>query len=197
VPDFAQGIQIPRGRKQVLEIFFAGVIGQDKGVGILIEALSKLNEITPDWNCVLSGDGAIKFYEELASNKGISSKVTFTGWVPPERIHAFMASADVVVLPSRGEGLPLSLIEGACAGAALIATDVGAVRDVLVESVNGIIVDPEPLGIALALARLVNDRNELRRFQSGSRQVYLARFTVEEMAARLFCIYREITQRVD
>jgi glycosyltransferase involved in cell wall biosynthesis len=191
VADTAEGAAIPRPADGHLTILAAGKVGAGKGTDILLDGLSRL-EGSAAWSCTIAGDGEVAAFEAAARQRGLSAKVSFTGWVAVETVHALMRQADVVALPSRGEGLPVSLLEGACAGAALIATDVGAVRDVLHDGVNGLIVTPDAASLACALARLAADPGELAAMQSASRRIYEERFRVETMVDGIVAAYRAI-----
>jgi glycosyltransferase involved in cell wall biosynthesis len=95
-----------------------------------------------------------------------------------------------VVLPSRNEVLPVCLLEGACAGAALVATPVGSVPDVLHEGENGLLIRPDdPGNIAEALALLIADTGRRETFRKASRAIYKDRFGLESMVAALKSIY--------
>jgi glycosyltransferase involved in cell wall biosynthesis len=107
---------------------------------VLIPALARLRQTTDTWHCTVAGNGDVQHFTQMASEAGLDEKMTFTGWIEANDMLALMRRSDVVVLPSRTEALPLSLIEGACAGAALVATDVGNVRDIVHEGTNGILV---------------------------------------------------------
>jgi glycosyltransferase involved in cell wall biosynthesis len=90
----------------------------------------------------------------------LSSTVLFLGF--KEDVRPFLAAADIFVLPSRTEGLPFSLLEAMSSGLACVATDVGAVGEVISDGVDGLIVPPEsPMALAEAIRRLLCDA-ELR-----------------------------------
>lgn len=191
-PDFAQGAEIPRPPAAHLRILFAGEVAPRKGADVLIDALGDLEARMPEWRCVVAGHGDLDHYRDLAEARGAAEKITMTGWLSADRLHAEMCAADVVVLPSRFEGLPVCLIEGACAGAALLATDEGATRDILRDGENGRILPLDAEAFARALEHLHGARDELAAMQSASRRVYESGFTIEAMAAGLVAIYEDM-----
>ena len=154
-----------------------------------------LDRAAPPWRCVAAGNGEVARFAALAEQAGLADRVTFTGWLAADAMHDCMRRADIVVLPSRTEALPLSLIEGACAGAALVATDVGNVRDIVEDGVNGILVAREPDAIADALRGLLDDPARLRAMQAASRDIYRARFTLTAFADRLRAVYLQTAGR--
>lgn len=191
ISDFAGDSVVPKTERPVVEILFAGLLTENKGVHLLIPALAAFDRRFPAWRCTVAGNGEVARFAAMARDAGLEGKITFTGWIAADAVHEHMRRADIVVLPSRTEALPLSLIEGACAGAALIATAVGNVGDIVENGVNGIVVARTPEAIAAALVALAADRAQLRRMQSASRAIYRRRFTLPDFADRLRDAYRQ------
>lgn len=191
-PDFGKGASVPRAPASVTHLLFAGEVAPRKGVDVLVRALAALEARTPAWRCVIAGHGDLPRYRGEARDKGIADKIVMTGWLSADRLHEEMRAADVIVLPSRFEGLPVCLIEGACAGAALVATDEGATRDILHHGENGFIVPLDAEAIADTLAGLRDDPATLAAMQAASRRIYEGGFTIDAMASGLATVYREL-----
>lgn len=188
-PDM-EGMSGPsRRRSPALRLIFAGELHFRKGLDVLLETLAMLNKRHREWTCIIAGNGAIEPYCETAKRLGIAEQTSFVGWVSPEQLHRLMQQSDVVVLPSRGEGLPLCLVEGAAAGAAMVATDEGATREVLHDGVNGIIAPLDPTAMSDALCTLADDRDRLESMQSASRAIYLQHFGLDQMIHALHSVY--------
>ena len=109
------------------------------------------------------------------------------------RVPQLLAQTGVFVLCSRYEGLPLSIIEAMCAGLPIVATDVGGVRELVEEGVNGFLV---PAGNQAALTdrldRLQSDTALRVRMGLASRARYLSGFGVANMAAAVADRYRDM-----
>lgn len=192
VADFAPDAPEPRGEDEPVRLLFAGNLTDAKGASVLLRALSLLPGDLPPWRAVLAGTGDVAGFRDRAAQAGLSDRVEFTGWVTRDTILPLYRQADIVVLPSRNEVLPVCLLEGACAGAALVATPVGSVPDVLHEGRNGLTIKPDdPEGLAGALARLIGDRPQREAFRVASRAIYLERFRLETMIEALDAVYRK------
>jgi glycosyltransferase involved in cell wall biosynthesis len=191
VPDFAAGHDRVSNLDEPLRIAFAGAVGTRKGVDLLVEAL-KLMGREVDWSCVIAGDGDVEPFRTALAEAGLADRVQFPGWVSSEAIHQYMLHADVVVLPSRAEALPVSLIEGAAAGAALVCSNAGASAEIVEDGVSGYVVPTEAEPLAEALTRLANDRALLARMQAEARARYLERFTVDRMSEGLGRVYSAV-----
>jgi glycosyltransferase involved in cell wall biosynthesis len=189
VPDFA-GPRPPARPPAVARLLFAGAVGERKGVDLLVEALTALAN-RQDWTCQIAGDGDAAPYQQAVMAAGLADRVKFLGWVSSERIQALLQESDVVLLPSRAEALPVSLIEGAAAGCALVCTDVGSTREI-VDDTCGAIVEPTSQSLATALARLLDDRPLLTRMGEGARARYLERFAIDRMISAYNDIYLRV-----
>ncbi len=194
IADFAAGEAAPKSAADRVRIAFVGKVGDHKGVPLLVEALARLDG-DDRWECVVAGDGEVERCAALAREVGLAQRIRFAGWCSPEAVHRLLLASDVVVLPSLSENMPLSLIEGACAGAALIATRVGETPDVVHDGINGFMVSRDAAAVAAAITALLDDRVLLARMQAASRALYEDRFTLDAMARRLEAVYREAAGR--
>lgn len=118
-----------------------------------------------DARLVLFGDGALRsVLQQLAQRMEIGARVHFAGWeMDRARIYSDL---DLVCLSSLNEGTPVALIEAMAAGLSVVATDVGGVRDVVVDGVDGELVPSGNVeAFAAALGRVVagSGLNEARR----------------------------------
>ena len=107
--------------------------------------------------------------QRQAREMGVSEKIIFAGF--REDIPQFLNAADIFLLPSLNEGLPLSLLEAATYGLPIIATDVGGIPEIITDRVMGLLIPPQsPQAIAAAIRMLVLDqplRGELGRNAAG------------------------------
>ncbi len=105
---------------------------------------------------------------------------------------ALLTAADIVVLPSHQEGLPVVLMEAVSVGATIVATSVGGVPQVITDGVNGLLVPPgDPGALADALERLVHDP-DLRRRLGQAAAAEQATFDVARASREIGDIYREL-----
>jgi glycosyltransferase involved in cell wall biosynthesis len=125
-------------------ILSLGRLHHYKGIDILLKAFQRFQKVQPDLTLVLAGEGREK--EALmtqAKELGISDKVLFTGAVFGEEKSWLMHNCRFFVQPSRAEGMPLTLLEAMAHGKASIGTNISGVRELLKDSVNGLMIEPE------------------------------------------------------
>ena len=175
------------------EGFIVGSLGrleEQKGFDILLRSLTEL----PDVTAVVVGDGSgrqglIEFSESL----GISDRVVFPGWSDRARDH--LTTFDVFVLPSRGEALPLSILEAMFAGLPVVAADVGGIGEAVVDGETGSLVPPnDPIALAGAIRELLADPARRRDMGRRARDRAHQRFTAEAMAAQFEVLYDELAR---
>ncbi|MGE3645526.1 MAG: glycosyltransferase family 4 protein [Beijerinckiaceae bacterium] len=189
IPDIGMEAVVPRPARDTAHIVFSGEVGLRKGVDILVEGLAVIGPDAPAWRCTIAGNGDLDVWKTRVAEAGLQDKVTFTGWVAIETVHDLMRDADIVVLPSRAEALPLSLIEGTSAGAALVACDTGAVREVVIDGLNGMIVPRDGKALAQTLRTLLDDPVMRARMQSASRSLFLQEFHMQRFVAGMLAVY--------
>jgi glycosyltransferase involved in cell wall biosynthesis len=170
------------GGGDATHILFLGRIGDRKGVPQLGEALFRMKDL-PGWRATIAGDGHVDAAKAKATEYGLTERVDLPGWVGPDRVAELIASADILVLPSFSENLPVSIIEAMAAGVAVVATPVGAVEDIVTNEETGLLVPAGDVdALASALTRLVADPALRRRLGAAGLAVHRARLDLVPFA---------------
>jgi len=185
---------IPARAQVVISV---GRLSPVKGHRVLVEALALPAGQAP--HLLLVGEGPERpALGALARRLGVCDRVHFAGRRERGEVAALLHLAQVFVLPSYYEGFGLALLEAQAAGLAVVATDVGGVREVLAGGRTGLLVplgDPEAL--AEAVGRVLTDRALAGRLAREGRQRVVQEFPVERMVERYRAVYRralELTQ---
>ena len=163
-----------------------------KGHRHAIDALARLADRHPGVHLAIGGRGHLR--DELtaqARDLGISERVHLLGLRTD--VPAILAAADVFVLPSLSEGLPLALLEAMFSGCPIVATNVGEVSAVLEHGQAGVIVEPgDPEALAAAIDRLLGDREAAGALGSRAAARALTEFDATRMLQRYFDIYKAV-----
>jgi glycosyltransferase involved in cell wall biosynthesis len=159
-----------------------------KGHRFLLEAARSL----PDARFVFAGDGPERgALERMSADLAISSRVTFLGHRGD--VSELLACADVVVLPSLAEGLPLAVLEAMAARRAVVATAVGDVTDAIRTGETGIVVEPgNSAALATAIHSVLADRELAARLGNAAAAHGRQHFAAAEMIARVTGVYDEL-----
>ena len=182
-----------RGRR----ILFVGDLAPAKGADDLLQAVAQLSPDQRDGLRVrIVGGGDPKRREQLdqlAHTLDVSSCVELAGPLAPAEVRREYRAADVFVLPSHGEGMPISLLEAMAAGLPSIVSDVGAVREVLQDGREGCLVPAgAPAVLAQRIALLLED--ETLRFAMGAAAMLRAQreFDSARFRSRITAIWRDL-----
>lgn len=130
---------------------------EQKGHRFLVEAIPRVLRVVPKARFLFVGDGPLRpAIEAEAEQALIGDKLQLVGAV--DNVREILAGADLFVLPSLWEGLPLALLEAMLSGVPVVATRVGGVPEVIRDGVNGIVVPPgSPEKLAEAITGLLRD----------------------------------------
>lgn len=192
LPNASRAARLPRtpsgGPPQIL---FLGRVGARKGVPELIDALAAL---PPElaWTALVAGDGEIDETRERVAALGLADKVSLPGWVGPADVEKLLAGADILVLPSHDENLPMSVIEAMANGLAVIATPVGATEEIVIDGETGLLVPPgDAPALAVALERLIGDAALREKLGAAALAMHRERLEITPYVARLVEIWRD------
>jgi glycosyltransferase involved in cell wall biosynthesis len=169
----------------------AAVLRPQKALSVLLEAHARLLEQVENVHLVIAGDGECRsMLGERARELGIAERVHFLG--RRDDVEAIIASMDIAALSSDYEGLPLFVFECMANGTPLVATDVGGLREVIRDGVNGLLVPPrDPIALADALASLLLDGERRVAFANAATNSISA-FTIEAIAERFADLYESL-----
>lgn len=154
----------------------------------LLQALAQLRD--KSWTLDLVGTGPDQTrHQAVARELGLADRVHFLGY--RKDVAALMASADVYVLISNWEGLPLSIIEAMRAGLATVCSDVGGCRELVVEGDTGSLAKRgDAAMVAGHLATLIDSPDQRRRLGKAARLRFEEEFTFATMFNRTVSVYR-------
>ena len=156
-----------REASSVVNFAFLGRIGQRKGAFDLIQAFAALpnREQARLW---LAGDGEIAAAKALIDGLGLSASVRLLGWIDETQRSHLLSEADVFVLPSYHEALPMAMLEAMAVALPVISTPVGGIPEFVTDGAEGCLVGPGDVGaLSGAMAQLA-ESGALRR-QMGQR----------------------------
>jgi len=176
---------------------FLGAVGERKGVPELLEAAHRLHAQGLPFHIWIAGSEE-KQGELLAARRKIGdlrleAVCELTGDVREERKQDLLKRADLFVLPSHHEGLPIAMLEGMAAGLAVVATPVGGIPEVVKDGYNGFLVPPGNVeALAEKLALLVQNPQLCRTMGQLNRKIAEQELDVKPYAARLVQLYQSL-----
>jgi glycosyltransferase involved in cell wall biosynthesis len=155
------------------EVLYAGRLSPEKGVLELVRAADGMK-------LVVAGDGPLRARVPGA-----------LGFVPHDELQHLYARAAVVACPSRREGFGVACLEAMAHARPVIATDVGGLRDLVVDGETGLVVPPQdPDALRVALQRLLGDEELRRRLGMAARERARERFSWDAVTDAIVAAYR-------
>jgi glycosyltransferase involved in cell wall biosynthesis len=162
-----------------------------KGLDLLLRAAA----LVPTARFAIAGDGTDRArLEQLAVELGVAERVTFLG----ERadVADLLASADVFVLPSVLEGLPLAVLEAMAAGVPVVGTDVPGTREAIRHDDSGLLIPPgDAPSLARAIQSLIDAPDRAGRLVAAARRRLARDFSIETTVGRVTGLYEETLAR--
>jgi glycosyltransferase involved in cell wall biosynthesis len=179
-------------------IAFVGRLLADNGIRTLIEAHRLLRERGTKVELLIAGtpDPANPASVSAQEVAGWSREAGITWLGHVDDMLALWARAHIVVLPSRREGLPKSLLEAAACGRPMIATDVPGCREIVIPGETGLLVPYEdPPSLARAIETLETSPALRSSYGRAARRLTVARFSAEAIGRQAVDLHRNLVER--
>ena len=172
------------------KIVFAGRFVPQKNIAQIINTLEEVRDL--NWHATLIGDGQDKeMLMALCEEKGLQDRIDFPGWKTPEEVIGIFHQSDILFMPSRSEGLPVTGIQGMASGLALLLSNAGGNPEIISEGVNGYIQDPDDTeAYANNLQLLLTDSDRLLKMRKASLDL-AASFDIRKTAADYLKVFRD------
>jgi len=165
-----------------------------KGHDILIRALSLplLKPFRDRIVFVLAGDGPRRqAMQQLALDHAVETSLRFLKDCPHDAVMAMMDACDLVVLPSRWEGLPIALLEAGMRGCAVLASDACGNREILAEKRGRLFSNTSPESLAEELVKILDNPSVLLDMGTALRKHVQRHYSLEKMLRQLERLYTE------
>ncbi len=177
-------------------ILFVGRLHRVKGVDVLIEAMGKVVESEAvELRVVGTGDEEEKL-KRMVADKEIEDRVSFLGKKTGMELQGLMGQAEILILPSRSEAFPMTIVESLAAGTPVIASNVGGIPEVIRNGKEGILVEPrDPDGLADAIIELMQNPGKRKKMAENARK-RAENYLWENIVAGLVQYYEEMLSKM-
>ncbi len=169
-------------------VVIVAVIREDKGHDLLFKAAQRILDLVPNLHIKVVGDGPFSGVRQQQA-AALGDRVEFMG--QRSDVPLLLSAADLLVMPSRNEGLPTVLIEAGAAGLPVVATDVGGTREIVEDEVTGFVVPPEAVtALSERMAETLLNPDLARRLGEKARDHISRVFTLTNQARQTAAVYR-------
>jgi glycosyltransferase involved in cell wall biosynthesis len=174
-------------------LLFLGRLIAQKGLSLLIDAMAEVVKEYPKTGLLIVGRGKEKEkLREKARKLALNKNVIFPGFIPEGQLPNLYSSADIFVLPSLWEVLPISLLEALACGIPLLVSDAGGNPEVVENGVNGFIFRRgDTRELAQKMRVLISNPKRRKRMGRESRKTAVKKFDWELIAEQTLKYYRE------
>lgn len=190
-------IQIPDDRVQwdrKCHLLYMGVLISAKGVADLIQSLNHLHVTRPDVELELEVCGVGSEEEKLKQyvcEHSLEKMVRFNGWVSGEKKAEMFRNANLLVLPSYTEGLPMAVLEAMSYGMPIISTQVGDLAEIVKDGENGYLIQPGDIEALSEHILLMTDKQRWENFSVMSRKIAEEKFSIDLFYLKLLEIFKQ------
>ena len=162
-----------------------------KGHDDLLDLAPDLCRRFPNLRFLWVGDGLLRAdFERRIAAMGLSDRFILTGLVPPERIPELTNAMDILVHPSRREGLARALPQGSLARCPVVTYDIDGNREAVIEGETGFVLPPfDKTRLSRALEQLIPDAERRKAMGEAGRRFALGRFDAKVMVDALERVY--------
>lgn len=179
-----------RNKDSPIHLVMVARFASPKNHRLLLDALKQVSHRS--WKLTLVGGGPLLQDIQLyAKTCQLDKQITFTG--ESTDVEAILQSADVFLLISTSEGLPISIIEAMRASLPTIASHVGGVNELIDDSSTGFLVDKTDITqLTKRLELIINDDNLRRKLGINARNKFLQQFALEQMVDKTEHYYKQV-----
>ncbi|GAB4453045.1 MAG: glycosyltransferase family 4 protein [Bacteroidia bacterium] len=191
--------------ENTIAIGIAGRLVPIKNHHLLIDAVKHLKTLAQqNFEVIIIGDGELKnelknYIKEQGMNyrehpEENSADFYFTSWI--KEMDVAYAGLDIVTLCSKNEGTPVSLLEAQAAGKMIVTTNVGGVKDIVLEGASIILDDFNPLNYASALLHCIQNYTSVNQFISDNiSPKIIQQYSYETLVANMDRLYKNLLSK--
>ena len=177
-------------------VLFLGWIYSSRDVSTLLEAWVIFRERCPGWRLAVGGKGEVEQFLAAAERLGVRDDLDFLGWIEGTEKERELRRADVFVLPSYNEGMPVSVLEAMAYGVAVVATPVGGVPDMMKPDVHGLWVQPGDIeGLSQRHGSTGNITERRATLTTAAREHVVRHNSVQVVHGQLLMLYQRHAQQ--
>jgi glycosyltransferase involved in cell wall biosynthesis len=172
-----------------------------KGIDVLLHAWARMMDAPSQWraylkpNLCLIGEGPLRpQLERIVQGLGIQDSVEFLGL--RKDVTDLLQRSWGFVMPSRWEGMPNALLEAMACGLPSVATRVSGSEDIVLNEINGLLVEPEqPAELAQALRRIIEDTDLAQRLGREGRITVANEYQLSTVVEKCIKLYRRLLEK--
>jgi glycosyltransferase involved in cell wall biosynthesis len=181
------------GRRKTLNILYAGVLRESKGVLDLLKAMEAIWIRQPDTNLIVAGYGPLQSLVERKAQK--DDHVKYLGFVSHGEMPHVYQQADLFTLPSAFEGFPQSILEAMASGLPVITTRVAGMTTLSQDAGVHLVNPGDVESLSNILIALIEDENQRRQDGQSARDYVEKKHSIDAFINRMLNLYSKLLNR--
>jgi glycosyltransferase involved in cell wall biosynthesis len=174
-------------------VMYVGRFVREKGIHVLLNAATVVLAQEPNTKFLIVGGGHRERFEKFVHWAGLGDKVLFTGFMANRSLHQLYRVADVAVFPSLYEPFGIVALEGMAAGAAVVSSDAGGLKEVVIHGETGTLsFANDPQSLAWAILHVLNHPEEAAAMKVKARERLKADFDWSHLADQTIEVYDRV-----
>jgi len=170
-----------------------GTVSERKGQDLLVEALGKMPMMLRNrLKLYLVGDGPLLSKLKKNITRYQLENVFIEG--ARNNVNEYIREADLFILPSRDEGMPIAILEAMRAGLPVVSTKVGGIPDMIIDGYNGRLIAPDVEELKIVLSEIAEGKTDLLALSQNSRMHYEKYFRSDMMIRSYVDLFDKITK---
>ncbi|MFZ5945211.1 MAG: glycosyltransferase family 4 protein [Bacillota bacterium] len=177
-------------------IFFIGRLVPEKGVHVLIEAMTKVLNLAPKTTLIIAGKGPYENnLKELVRVKGLERKIKFLGFINDEERDVIYSYADCIVFPSLYEPFGIVALEGMASGNPIVVSDTGGLSEIVQHEINGLkCITGNANSLSDQLLRILSDSRIVKKLTKRALEDVKNKYSWDGIALQTENLYKEILE---
>lgn len=177
-------------------LFFLGRFERRKGIDFLIKAIPRVRESFADVKLYIAGSGVLSpGLEKYIKKNHLSRNLSFLGTIKDTSLNEWYNKMEIVIVPSVFEGFGLTAIEAMACGTPVIATDVDALRDVVEDGFNGLLVPYNDVqALSDKIICMLKNRSEQSKFSINGREKVKTLYNWNKISQDILKVYEDVLE---
>ncbi|MDB5280384.1 MAG: hypothetical protein JWR61_5339 [Ferruginibacter sp.] len=192
---------IPLKKETNNKLIYVGNIDANKNILFLLKALKNLVENEFYFTLDILGGFSDKAYESQVlgyiKDNSLEKYIKFYGWVSQSQLQSIIADADILVVSSKQESLPMVIAEAMSAGKVVVASSIGGVPEMITHGVDGFLFNINKVENVLPILKSLYNNDELvHRIELAAKEKAMLTYHCDSVAKKTLAFYRLLTSSV-
>lgn len=180
-------------KSTIITLLFLGLISNNKGIFDLLKIIYENKaKYTGRLRLIIGGNGETERLKDLIKCQQMEGIVEFVGWIAGKEKTSWLQKANIYILPSYNEGVPISILEAMSYSQAIISSNVGGIPEIVILEKNGILIEPGNLEEIKSAIDFYIEHPEIIEVYGNESKSITKKYLPESVMKELMTIYTSL-----